>query len=87
MEEITREELEEMRRNCEPDDSVSVPQYEGVSPDEAAGIAKRLSKKFGEMSEEEQRQYEVMQDIADKEGILPDDVDEDNCTRKDVDHA
>lgn len=84
MDNISRAECDEHKENCEPDDSVSVPQYEGTSPDEAAGIVKRLSKKAADrkLSPNEKNQYEACQSIADLAGILPDQINEDNCTSK-----
>ena len=82
MEKQATDEFAEMQRNCEPDDSVSVPQYEGTPPDEAAGIAKILAERMGKMSIDEKQQYEASQVIADKAGILIDDIDETNCKLK-----
>lgn len=82
MDDVSREELDELKKNCEPDDSVSVPQHEGTPPDEAAGNLKRLSgiAKKRELTPEEKSQYEANQAIADMAGILPDEINEDDCT-------
>lgn len=80
---ITSEsDMDKCMKNCEPDESVSVPQHEGTSPDEAAGIVKRLSEvaKNRELTPQEKAQYEACQAIADAAGILPDEINEDDCT-------
>lgn len=82
MDDISREELEELKRNSEPDESVSIPQYEGMTADEAVAIIKLLSKKIGRMTQEEKNQYEVAQRIVDNEGILIDEMNEEDCARK-----
>lgn len=71
---LTAEELREMQANSNPDDSVDIPQYEGTSPAEAAKITEILNKKIGQMDEAEVHEYQVMQDTADRGGIIADDV-------------
>lgn len=75
---LTTDELRELQANAHPDDSISVPPYEGTTAAEAAKIAEKLAKKLanGQMSEDEARQYRAMQDIADKGGLTLDDVKE-----------
>lgn len=74
--------MDEYMKNCEPDDSVSVPQHEGTPSDEAAGNVKRLSEiaRKRKLTPEEKAQYEACQAIADTAGILPDEINEDDCT-------
>ena len=77
---LTNEELRELQANAHPVEGVSAPQYEGTSVAEAAKIAATLAKKIanGQMSEDEARQYQAMQDIADKGGLTIDDVKEED---------
>ena len=74
---ITKEALRELQKNSQPDDSVSVPAYEGITPEDAAGLEGILDKKIGKMDVDEQSQYEAMQQIADKGGVLPSDINHD----------
>ena len=73
---LTNEELRELQANARPDESVNVPQYEGTSAAEAAKIEKLLAEKLdcGQISKDEARQYQAMQEIADKGGLTVDDV-------------
>ena len=57
-----------------PDDTIPVPRYERMSPQEAAKIVEVLGAKIGAMDVEEQMEYEAAQQIADKGGVLPDDL-------------
>lgn len=77
---LTTDELRELQENAHPVESVSAPQYEGTTAAEAAKIAEKLAKKIanGQMSEDEARQYQAMQDIADKGGLTIDDVKEED---------
>lgn len=61
---------------------MSIPQYEGMPADEAAGITKRLSRKIGRMTQEEEGLYEAAQRIADNADILIDEINEEDCTKK-----
>ena len=71
---ITEEELREYQKASQPDDSVSVPPYEGTTPEDAAELEGMLDKKVGKMDVDEQSEYETMQQIADRGGVLPSDV-------------
>ena len=75
---LTVDELRELQTCAHPDESISVPLYEGMTAAEAAKITEKLAKKLenGQMDEIEARQYQVMQDIADKGGLTIDDVKE-----------
>ena len=75
---ITEEELRELQKVSEPDDSVSVPPYEGTKPEDAAVLEGILDKKVGKMDVDEQSQYETMQQIADRGGVLPSDINQDD---------
>lgn len=77
---LTNEELRELQASAHPVEGVSVPQYEGMTAAEAAKIAAKLAKKIanGQASEDEVRQYQAMQDIADKGGLMIDDVKEED---------
>lgn len=70
---ITDAELGELQ-NAQPDDSISISRNEGVSPQEAAKNVEILDKKVGSMDRDEQAFYEGMQQIADKGGVLIDDL-------------
>ncbi len=74
---ISAEELRELQKASQPDDSVSVPPYEGITPEDAAGLEGMLDKKIGKMDVDEQSQYETMQQIADRGGVLPIDINQD----------
>ena len=71
---ISDEGLRELQKNSHSDDSVHIPTYEGMSPQEAAKIKEVLEKKIGEIDSDEERQYEAAQQIADKGGVLPSDL-------------
>lgn len=75
---LTADELRELQACAHPDESVSIPLYEGTTAAEAAKVTEKLAKKLenGQMSPDEARQYQVMQDIADKGGLTIDDVKE-----------
>ena len=73
-EEISAEELRKLQQASMPDDSVSVPQFEGTTPQDAAGNVKRLSKKMGAMDEAEASEYADMEQIADHGGVLIEDA-------------
>lgn len=75
---------EELKENYEPDDSVPTSQFEGTPPDEAAGNVKRLSKiaEQRKLSPQEKAQYDANTIIADSAGILPDEINEEDCTIK-----
>lgn len=77
---LTVDELRELQACAHPDESVSVPPYEGTTAAEAAKITEILAKKLanGQMSQNEARQYQAMQDIADRGGLTIDDVKEGN---------
>lgn len=70
---ITDAELREFQ-NAQPDDSIFISRYEGVSPQKAAKNVEILDKKVGSMDRDEQEFYEGMQQIADKGGVLIDDL-------------
>ena len=74
---ITEEELRELQKNSQPDDSVSVPQNEGMTPQEAAKIVEIHDRKIAKgekLTDAELSQYNAAQQIADKGGVLPCDL-------------
>lgn len=74
---ITEKELRKLQKASQPDDSVSVPQYEAITPQEAAKVEEVLDRKIvkGEkLDKQEQLEYETMQQIADRGGVLPSDL-------------
>ena len=71
---ITKEELRELQKNSKPDDSVFVPPYEDMTPHEAAKIVEIYDRKIDKLTSDEQSQYNVAQQIADKRGVLPSDL-------------
>ncbi len=74
---ITEEELREHQKALQPDDSVSVPQNEGMTPQEAAKIVEIYDRKIAKgekLSGVEQSQYNAAQQIADMGGVLPSDL-------------
>lgn len=77
IEPITEEELRELQKNSQPDDSISVPQHEGMTPQEAAKIVEIYGRKIArgeQLTVVEQSQYNAAQQIADKGGVLPSDL-------------
>ena len=75
---LTVDELRELQACAHPDESVSIPLHEGTTAAEAAKITEILARKLanGQMSRDDARQYQAMQDIADKGGLIIDDVKE-----------
>ena len=74
---ISAEELRELQKASQPDDSVSVPPNEGMTPQEAAKIVEIYDRKIAngeKLSGVEQSQYNAAQQIADKGGVLPSDL-------------
>ena len=74
---ITEKELRELQKNSEPDDSVSVSPYEGMTPQEAAKIEEVLDRqivKGEELDVDGQAEYQTAQQIADRGGVLPSDL-------------
>ena len=71
---MTAEELKKLQAAAQPDDSVAVPPYEGTTPEDAAVLEGILDKKVGKMDVDAQSEYETMQQIADRGGVLPSDV-------------
>ena len=74
IEPITEEELRELQKNSRPDDSISVPPYEGMTPQEAAKIVEIYDRKIAKgekLTDDEPSQYNAAQQIADKGGVLP----------------
>ena len=74
---ISEEELRELQKNSQPDDSISVPQHAGMTPQEAAKIVEIYGRKIArgeKLSVAEQSQYNAAQQIADKGGVLPSDL-------------
>ena len=77
IEPITEDELRELQKNSHPDDSISVPQYEGMTPQEAAKIVEIYERKIAKgekLTGAEQSQYNAAQQVADKGGVLPGDL-------------
>lgn len=77
IEPITEEELRGFQKRLRPDDSISIPPYEGMSPQEAAKIGEMYDKKIenrARLDKNERDQYEAAQQIADKGGVLPSDL-------------
>ena len=73
----SEEESCELQKVSQPDDSVSVPPYEGMTPQEAAKIVEIYERKIakgGKLTDDELSQYNVAQQIADKGGVLPSDL-------------
>ena len=76
-EQITEKELRELQKNSEPDDSVSVSPYEGMTPQEAAKIVEIYDRKIAKgekLDDDEQSKYHAAQQNADKGGVLPSDL-------------
>lgn len=74
---IMEEELRGHQKASQPDDSVSVPPNEGMTPQEAAKIVEIYDRKIAkgeELDKDEQSQYHAAQQIADKGGVLPSDL-------------
>jgi hypothetical protein len=81
IEPITEEKLRELQKRSQPDDSISVPQHEGMTPQEAAKIVEIYGRKIArgeKLSVVEQSQYNAAQQIADKGGVLPSDLKSDD---------
>ena len=74
---ISEEELRELQKASQPDDSVSVPPNEGMTPQEAAKIVEIYDRKIAKgekLDDDEQSKYDAAQQIADKGGVLPSDL-------------
>lgn len=74
---VSEEELRELQKASQPDDSVSVPPNEGMTPQEAAKIVEIYDRKIAngeKLTRDEQSKYNAAQQIADKGGVLPSDL-------------
>ena len=81
IEPISEEELRELQKRSQPDDNVSVPPYEGMTPQAAAKIVEIYDRKIAQgeqLTDVEQSQYNAAQQIADKGGVLPSDLKSDD---------
>jgi hypothetical protein len=77
IEPISEEELRELQKRSQPDDSVSVPPNEGMTPQEAAKIIEIYDRRIAKgekIDKVEQSKYQAAQQIADKGGVLPSDL-------------
>lgn len=81
IEPISEEELRELQKRLQPDDSVSVPPNEGMTPQEAAKIIEIYDRRIAKgekIDKVEQSKYQAAQQIADKGGVLPSDLKSDD---------
>ena len=76
MDEMTSEELRKLKE-AQPDDSIVISPYEGMSPQEAAKVVEIYDKKIAKgetLDNNEQSQYQAAQQIADNGGVLSRDL-------------